>query len=936
MNKSNHVNIDYINFAKIFFGVAIFLMMAFLFVGEVIFPDERDMGETDCQIFEAQWEQVLENGERIPIEVPGSVPAKYGEVITIVTTLPKDLNNDDVISFRPIWQDVDIYIDGEHRVSYSTEDTRPFGLNSAFRHVFVELNEEDAGKELFFCFSSNSKYAGVMRTSYIGDRIGIWTYFIEENGAGSIIAVMLFLLSLACIIVCAIFKMVYKKELPLIYLGWTIFLCSTWILSENEFRQLIVKNISILTSCTYWSLMLLPFPIIIYINAIQNGYYKKLYFIPLTYAGIMLAVGTGLQIFDKIQFVQQLPFVHAGLIMSTIFVITTITIDVFTKRIGEYLPVSIGIYGMLFTAVVEMILYYADWGVSLGTVLLIGLMFLLIMAIIKTGQDLLRGEKKRQQAVMAKEAQAKFLASMSHEIRTPINAVIGMNEMILREGDNETVMEYARNIQSASNMLLGLVNDILDFSKIESGQLELVEDKYSLAPLIKDEVLLLNARAIGKPISTHLDINPQLPSMYYGDELRIKQVLTNLLSNAVKYTKEGQITLKVSYKALGEDMAELRFDVIDTGVGIKKEDIPKLFDSFVRFELNRNRNVEGTGLGLNIAKQLVDLMQGTIEVESEYGKGSTFTVRIPQRIVDKRPVGNIGATILSAHKEDKKHETVFTAPGANILVVDDNVMNLSVVKALLKRTEIAVDTATSGKESLELSKNKHYDIILMDHMMPELDGVETLKKLRTDYSNINQSTKVIVLTANAIAGCREMYLEYGFDDYLSKPIQADKLDEVLMEYIPKKLVHMSIDTEQKAAEQNEHKAMVENAVTKQLMEKGEEEAMLYIDKELGLKYCLESEEMYKEFIEAFIEQVNEYLPQLETEFANSNWEQYGIIAHAIKSNALNIGAANFSKYSLQHEMAGKEADAGFILSEYSKYVTTLKKLIEKLEQEINT
>lgn len=942
MSKKNKTNIDYMAFFKMFLLAVTLLMLAFLVVGEIVFPDERDRQEQDCQVFEAQWYQELENGERIAVEVPGSVPAEFGELVTLVTTLPEDLLSDDVICFRPIWQDVDIYVGGELRVSYSTEETRPFGLNSAFKYVFLELEEADAGKELRYCFSSNSKYTGVMRACYIGNRTGIWTQFIQEFGLRSVIAITLLLLSIACIIVCAIFKVSYKKGLPLAYLGWTVFLCALWILSETEFRQLIIKNVSVLTNCTYLCLMLLPFPIVIYINEIQNGRYKKIYTAPLIYSTVILVAGMVLQVTDTMQFVQQLPYIHVGIIWSTISVITTITIDVFTKKIGEYLPVSIGVYGMLFTAVVEMVLYYMDMGISLGTVLLIGLLFLLIMAVIKTGQDLFRSEKNRQQAVMAKDAQAKFLASMSHEIRTPINAVIGMNEMILREGDNEAVMEYARNIQSASNMLLGLVNDILDLSKIESGQLELIADNYSLLPLIKDEVLLLNARAVGKPISTHIDINPNLPSMYYGDELRIKQILTNLLSNAVKYTKEGTVSLNVSFKLLDEETAELCFKVSDTGVGIKNEDLPKLFDSFARFELNKNRNIEGTGLGLNIAKQLVDLMQGSIMVESEYGKGSTFTVTIPQRIIDKQPVGNIGGSILSIHKLEEKTEILFTAPKASILVVDDNAMNLSVIKALLKRTGIKVDTAISGEECLTLSKLRHYNIILMDHMMPEMDGVETLRRLRTDNSNANQKTTVIVLTANAIAGCREQYMEYGFDDYISKPVQADRLDAILMQYLPEKLVHISGNT----------KADIKNSVNKSTKEdvKEAEEAkdkkmekeimvrdgtttedMLYIDKTLGLSYCMDSEDMYKEILKVFIEQIEEYLPQLETAFSNCDWQQYAIITHAIKSNSKNIGAVNFAEYSLQHETAGKEEDAGYILVEYEEYVRVLKSLIIKVE-----
>jgi len=264
--------------------------------------------------------------------------------------------------------------------------------------------------------------------------------------------------------------------------------------------------------------------------------------------------------------------------------------------------------------------------------------------------------------------------------------------------------------------------------------------------------LLLEARTAEKPIATYFDIDPALPSKYLGDELRIKQILTNLLSNAVKYTKQGSVTLRATFKQLEETLVELSFSITDTGIGIKEEDLSQLFDSFKRLELSKNRNVQGTGLGLNIAKQLVDLMNGTITVQSEYGKGSTFTVTIPQQIMSRKPIGYMNPTSIGTRHAETS-EGSFSAPEAHILVVDDNAMNLSLMKALLKRTKIQVDTVSSGSECLNITKNKKYDIIFMDHMMPDLDGIETLHRLREDNSNPNQNGIIIVLTANAIAGC---------------------------------------------------------------------------------------------------------------------------------------------------------------------------------------
>ncbi len=781
---------SYIWYIKFFFLCTIVLIIVHWIVCSFYLPDEQEIISTDCKLFETKWERVLENGERVPMEVPGNTEAQWGEVVTLTTTLPNKLHNGETLCFRPIWQDVKIYIDGKQRLSYSTEESRPFGINSTMRYLFVELTEADSGKTLTYQFSSHSKYAGNMQQVYIGDRASIWIYMAKTSGVRSLLAVALIILSLFCLVITWVLKWVYGKTLPLGYLAWTICLSAIWMLSESDFRQLIFKNISMLSNLTYWCLMLLPITLIIYIGEVQQNRYNKLYAIPLGYAVIVTIVGTILQVLDIVQFVQQLPFIHGGLIAAIICIIITMTRDAIKGKLKSYMAVGIGVFGLLVTAVLEMLLYYYGATLSLGTVLGVGLMFLLIMAIIKTGQDLLVTEKNKQEAIAAREAQAKFLANMSHEIRTPINAIIGMNEMILRENEDDTIEDYAHNIQSASKMLLGLINDVLDFSKIESGQLELVEDTYHLGSLLQDAVLLMNARAAGKPISTHVEVDPKLPSKYWGDELRIKQILTNILSNAVKYTKEGSVTLKVSYVAIDKERVLLVMSVTDTGIGIKKEDISKLFDGFKRLELDKNRNIQGTGLGLNIAKQLATQMQGSIAVDSEYGKGSTFTVSIPQRVMDQKPLGNLKDSVNANRKEQTAPEKMFTAPDAKVLIVDDNTMNLSLMRGLLKRTQIQVDLVKSGQECLELTKDKKYDIIFMDHMMPEMDGVETLNLLRADQDNPNREAIVIALTANAIAGCREMYLEYGFNDYFAKPIQADKLEEMILQYLPKELIDL--------------------------------------------------------------------------------------------------------------------------------------------------
>ncbi len=396
-------------------------------------------------------------------------------------------------------------------------------------------------------------------------------------------------------------------------------------------------------------------------------------------------------------------------------------------------------------------------------------------------KDMLNAEKEKQIAIAASESQAKFLANMSHEIRTPINTVIGMNEMILRENTDKAIHEYAYNIKSASQMLLGLINDVLDISKIEAGKLKIVENEYRVADMLNEAILGIEARVKQKKLRLCLEIEEKLPAVLCGDEMRIKQVLNNLLTNAAKYTEQGTITF-IAKSIRKEEEFILVLGVKDTGIGIRQEDMTKLYESFQRLELAKNRHIEGTGLGLNIAKQLVDNMNGKIEVSSKYGEGSCFMVYLPQKVLDNTPMGKLEQQQKYAAPQETVQEQLY-APDARILAVDDNEMNLKVLVALLKRSKVQVDIALGGNECLELTEYKKYDVILMDHMMPEPDGVQTLHLIRENANNVNCETPIIVLTANAIPGVEDYYLQEGFAGYLTKPLSVGALEEMLRKFL---------------------------------------------------------------------------------------------------------------------------------------------------------
>ena len=395
-----------------------------------------------------------------------------------------------------------------------------------------------------------------------------------------------------------------------------------------------------------------------------------------------------------------------------------------------------------------------------------------------------------ERAVAANEAKSSFLSNMSHEIRTPINAILGMNEMILRESTEASTLTYSQNIKTAGNTLLGIVNDILDFSKIEEGKMNIVPVDYDLSVTLKDLVNMIKVKLDAKKLKLLLDFDSNTPKLLHGDEIRIKQIITNILTNSAKYTERGSVTFRVSYEKIPSepDSVMLKVSVRDTGIGIKPSDMDKLFSKFDRIEENRNRNIEGTGLGMSITKELLDMMGSQLNVSSIYGAGSEFSFSIKQTVVSWEQLGDFEEIQKKTNEEVKEYKQKFEAPDANILVVDDNQMNLLVFTRLLKQTKVKIDKAGSGDEAISMIFKKKYDVIFLDHMMPEKDGVQVLRELKEGPVNPNTETPYICLTANAIAGARDEYIKIGFDDYLAKPVNPEELEKMLFEHLPKEKI----------------------------------------------------------------------------------------------------------------------------------------------------
>ena len=553
----------------------------------------------------------------------------------------------------------------------------------------------------------------------------------------------------------------------------------------------------------------------------------------------------------------------------------------------------------------------------------------------------------------ANHAKSEFLANMSHEIRTPINAVLGMNEMILRESQEEGTRKYAWNIKSASETLLSLINDILDFSKIESGKMEIVPVEYRLSSVLNDVTNMIRIKAEQKKLTFKVRVDETLPDHLFGDEVRIRQAVVNILNNAVKYTPKGSVTFLVKGRQTAADSVELQFISQDTGIGIREEDKGKLFSQFSRLDLKKNRNIEGTGLGLAITVNLVEQMKGRIQVDSVYGQGSTFTITLPQKVLSEEPSGDFEQRVAEFLEHEQQYQQSFEAPEAEVLVVDDNDMNLFVVESLLKQTRIRLTKSSSGMDCLRKIAAHHYDVIFLDHMMPEMDGFETLARAQAMPENLCKDTPVIALTANALSNVRDMCLKRGFTDYLSKPIDSKKLERMLQQYLPAAKV---LPSQSAVAPAAEPPAAAESAATpaeepivpmvpaKEAIApampasapteepaasaaagnaapaKGDgaaattsassaEEA---IDLELGMHYSGGMEDIYRECLLMFCQMKADTMKKMAEHMETGNWKDYTILAHALKSTSLSVGGKQLSAVAKALEAAGlryQEEDA---------------------------
>jgi len=527
-------------------------------------------------------------------------------------------------------------------------------------------------------------------------------------------------------------------------------------------------------------------------------------------------------------------------------------------------------------------------------------------------------KRVRQQAEKASIAKSEFLANMSHEIRTPMNAIIGLNDIIMEESEDTEIYAHAKDVQSAAKNLLAIINDILDLSKVEAGKMELVYENYYIKTVADEVIGMMDMAASQRGLVLKYECDGTIPCRYHGDDGRIKQILINILSNAVKFTKKGYVRAYITGKpGRSEDEETLIITVQDTGCGIREEDLEKIFEDFRQVDSKRNRSAEGTGLGLAIVKHLVELMDGSIEVESTYGQGTTVTIMIPQKIVDRLPVSEMP----ELQQTDQKQTDLFTAPGIKVLIVDDNVINRKVARTFLKNYEFDLAEAESGPEAIELVRENRYDIIFMDHMMPGMDGIEAVEIIRRDCGENGAAAVIVALTANAMEGMREQFLQSGFQDFIAKPLDRRELNQLLLRWVPEKYRH-SEEPAEESKPLDPMKFQIEG-----------------LDMNAAMQFFSGDEEDFTNLLDLYCEDGKRKAPLL-NELAKTDIVRYQIEVHGLKSASANIGAMKVSQMAREQENAASQGDQDRIaqqfpalLEEYEILLEHINRFLEQRRQE---
>ncbi len=877
-----------------------------------------------------------------------SEPGDGNQIIS--STLPQGIKDNEYLFFDAR-KDVSVYVGDELRKDFieKRDVNLPGGSFKRFL-MTVPLKAEDAGQKITIVRKSPAEYDKELSEVFIGTRSGGRSYLFRTLGIPFVMAFIVLIFSFVAFVVSVVLRFWYKQNIDMLYGALGIFSIAAWLITDSHLFPFVFGVDHVNSLLSFLFCLTMPLPLLLYLSSVQRYRYKRLTPVVALVAILNALVWpflhfTGIVPFDKI-----MDPANVVLVILAASGMLILMIDAAKGNAGTYRYTFIGFFGFLVCGLMELIFILLNVTIFMDSFFIVmGLGFLLTFIVIQQVYELRMLNQEKQHAIDVSEAKTQFLASMSHEIRTPINAILGMNEMILRENKDKTIEEYSQNVKTSGKMLLMLVNDVLDFTKIEAGKLEITNAPFFMSDVLFDVISLIRERAEEKNLLLSSEITGQVPDAMISDEFRIRQILINLMNNAVKYTQKGSVTLTIGGEYT-EDGFLLSLRVKDTGKGIPKEDQAHLFEAFSRADLKSNRNIEGTGLGLAIVKSIVDSMNGQLGVESEYGAGSEFWVKLPVKYENKNPLRE-DFMEQRTRQAEASERCSFTAPKAKILVVDDNASNLTIVKLFLKRNEIVPDLCSSGLQAVKMCKEKRYDLILLDHMMPQPDGIETLHLIREDEASMNRDTKVIVLTANAVAGSRQMYMAEGFDDYLTKPLDSGVLEETVKRMLPQQKVVEPVSTHVKEAEAAGHEGIfefeavpagdsVKETVIPAKAEKEDQQEVIKnrlcaiedFDHETALRHCAGDASFLSEIISDVANEGLERIERMKNCLEEKDMKSYQIEAHAAKSSMATIGLKSFSERAKKHEFAARDKDTDFIFADADDFLKHYEQLCGKLKE----
>ena len=912
---------------KIFFFMFLLFTIVFMVIYSIF--DKESTLQRDEQRYIEKWTVVESNGNTFETGRSYRANKAYAGDFTVSSKLPDNISDNDVLCFRA-YSEVSVSIGGgrSRNLSLVNDEKIPGGHVKSF-FVTIPLYDEDSGADIIIVRNSKSDKPEIVPETFVTTINGVYNYLFNRFGLSFCLSLVILVFSLVVIAIGVGLMIWYRQKMKMIYGALGVFIVAAWLVTNSFLYPYTFGHYHVDGIANYMFCLLMPFGFILYVNSVQRARYKK------TMSIIILCSAVNAALWSVLHFTGIQPFNRSLIPIDIIFALIVlagfiILIDDIRKgNFSKYKYTVIGLFGFLVFCAAEIYTIMFTTVNNDDIPMLIGLAFLLVCVVIQQVDDLKKIYEEKQRAIDLSDAKTKFLASMSHEIRTPINSILGMNEIILKENKDEVIDKYAKTVRSSGRMLLTLVNDVLDFSKIESGKIEILEEEYSFSRVMAETMPMLLERAENKSLLLKTHINTDIPDGQIGDESRLKQILVNIISNAVKYTDKGSIDVTLDGSYTDEKSFELKISVKDTGRGIKKDEINTLFDAFARADRKQNSSIEGTGLGLTIVKSIVDSMGGEITVDSEYGKGSEFRVTIPVGVFDRTPAKEDYSNKDS--NSEKAYVCDYTSD-ARILAVDDNNSNLTIVRLFLKDTGIDTELCSTGTEAVELCKRKKYDLILLDHMMPDPDGMETLKLIKNEADSLNKDTKVIVLTANAVSGSREMYMAAGFTDYLVKPMDSKKLINTVKKYLPEEKVHLKKEESQTVNnDKDEYIGQQSNALkTDGSLKERLLSVLPDMDYDNALLHCAGDEDILAEILTDFSNACEGKINDLKSFIQTKDYKSYLISVHAIKGNLATVGLMKQSERAKKHEFAVKEDNISFILEDFEGFIAEYKDACERI------